>query len=244
MVTKAANTPVIPDPQVPKTSIYLDENDFGLQVQEYIDSLIAAKLIVEPGVPAPEAGLDINDFFTLVQEALIARQDNDGVASTHRLLFCEEDPPEDLDTEAITFKLVKRLPGGIGQGAPGESRTRERTSHHRTELDHPNRPGETLEVMGRRYDNYIDFYIYAKTNKQARTRLVWFDKFMDAFRWYYRLFGFNTLFLETEERETIKIKTQELKRYATRYFVSLDETYFVSKQKLRELKIPTMIRHS
>lgn len=235
MTSKADNIIDIPDIKIPGVEAYKHEQDWDLLISEYFQRLNAAPRIQVNA--SPESGASINDFFLLVQNALIVRQNSEGVSSAHRVLYLEEEPSEEVDTESICFELIRREPGDFSQAPIGKGSIKEVTPHYRGEIKDPGRPGERLITMGKFYTNWITFNIYARTNKQARKRLIWFEKVMEGFRWYFGLFGFKTIYEGTSSRETIKLGELKLTKYPVTYAVRTDDTYHINRQELRKLVI-------
>jgi hypothetical protein len=98
--------------------------------------------------------------------------------------------------------------------------------------------------MGRFYDNWIVFNIYAKTNKQARERLLWFEKVMDSFNWYFRIHGYRVVEDGVGSRERSKISEHTtVTKYPITYMVRTDDTYHVSTQELKEIVINVEVNH-
>lgn len=229
MVSRIDNITSVPDIEDPRVKIRYSETEYNRLVRSYLETLQS-----EPSSPSSS---ELNDFFDLVHDAVISRQNSDGVPQTKRILFLEEDPPgeSEIDTEAITFILRARQPGRFDQGPAGTGRIKEVSGHQRSIIDHPEHPGEKLVTMGRFYDNWITFHIYARTAKVARNRLLWFERMMDAFTWYYRVNGFRVIEEGCGDRESVNVGELELVRYPISYFVRTDDTFHISTQELRSV---------
>jgi hypothetical protein len=238
MATKLDNITAVPDLKKPGITVHLSEVEASTLVESFINTMGS------PNDRTPISGTEINDFFPLVRNTLISRQKSDGVEEDKFLLFIEEDPPEDLDTEAITFFLKHRIPGRFDQGPAGVGNVKEVRAHIRSLRDHPQHPSEKLITMGRFYDNWIVFNIYAKTNKQARERLLWFEKVMDSFDWYFRIHGYRVIEETVGSKERSKISEHlTLTKYPITYMVRTDDTYQISTQELKEIIINVEVIH-
>lgn len=236
MVTRMDNLVELPDIKIPGIAVHRQEQEWDMILENYLNDLKKAR----PNAygPSPISDTDINTFFELVRQALISRQNSEGIKSSKRILFLEEESPEEIDTESITFELTRRDNGSFSQGPFGEGRIKEVTPHYRTEIQDPDRPGERLITMSKRYDNWITFYIYARSNKQARKRLLWFEKLMEGFRWYFKLYGFSALVYQgCGARESFNLGELRLTRYPITYGLMTEDTYHVSRQELRKLVI-------
>lgn len=235
MVSKADNIVEVPDIKIPGLNVYKNEQEWDLILENYFSRIAAQASTVDPSPESGRIGLD--DFFDLVRNVIISRQNSEGIPADHRLLYLEEESPEEVDTEAITFELARREPGSYSQGPMGQGRIKEVTPHFRSQIKDPDRPGEQLTTMGKYYDNWVTFYVYARTNKQARKRLFWFENVMQSFDWYFGLFGSRAIYDGVGRRESYKIGELKLTRYPVTYGVRTDDTFQVSRQELRHLAL-------
>ena len=211
------------------------EDEAQLLIDGYIDKFDRADV-------APNFGL--NDFFILVSNAVKSKQLVEGIPEDKMVLFVEDDPPEDLDTEAITFELIKRDNGSFSQGPAGEGSVKEIKPHIRGDKPHPEHPSERLVTFGKFYDNWIEFNICARTNKQARVRLLWFEELMNSYAWYFALFGFkDTIYKGTSRRERPEIGGHKITKYPVLYFVRTDELYYISYQELKKITLDTIANY-
>ena len=232
MTNKLNNITRIPDISRIGGRVYLGEAEFEQSFYTYLERENKNQAVVIEDEPT-----DIKQFFTLVKEAVETRQDTEGVPADKRLLFLEEDPPETIDTEAITFFLRGRVPGRFDQGPAGIGKIKEVTAHVRAVREHPTHPSEKLVTMGRFYDNWVTFGIFAKTNKVALDRVIWFERVMDSFNWFFRLHGFRVIEKEVGNRERIELETLTLTHYPITYMVRLDDVFHFSTQELKHLVV-------
>ena len=213
-----------------------------LNETEYQTTIANTLVEVATQRPSPN-GCEIDEFLPLVQNAIISRQMSEGVLEDKMIQIFEEDPPETVDTEMITFALEVRTPGQMNQGPAGDNRIKEVTPHFRSSIDHPEHPGEKLVTMGRYYDNWLCFYIYARTNKVAMARLIWFEKVMDGFNWYFRQNGFRVI----EEgcsigRQRMEVDGLTVTRYPVSYLVRTDDTFHYAEQELKYLLLDVNVQ--
>jgi len=228
MVVKLDNITKIPSIESTGTRIRYNESAIADLVNTYLEGLHIDRRTVD-------SGQELDDCFALIKNAITSKQAYEGVPEDKRILVVEEDPPETVDTEAITFYLNARLPGSFAQGKAGEGKVREVTPHVRAVIDHPEAPSQKLVTMGRFYDNWITFNIYARSNKAARSRLLWFERTMDIYNWYFRLYGFRVVELQTGSREVIDMDELKITRYPITYMVRTDDTFHFSSQELKEV---------
>jgi hypothetical protein len=181
-------------------------------------------------------GGEINEFFPLVHKALISKQLTENIDRDKMVLFVEEDPPEKIDTETITFYIQARSPGQFSQGPAGTGTHREVRHHIRSIKAHNDRPGETLVSAGKFYDNSIRFNVYAKTNKQARQRLIWFTKTIDQYLWYFEMSGYKVVERGVGDRERVEIDGYgTITKYPVSYYVRSEDIMHFGTQELKQV---------
>lgn len=227
MVSRIDNITNVPSVEAVGTRVRLNESQVQLIVDRHLESLGTSR--------KTPVGAELSDFFEILQSIVISKQNQEGIPADKRILVVEEDPPEAIDTEAITFYLKSRIPGRFDQGPSGAGRIREVTPHQRAVIAHPEAPSQKLVTMGRFYDNWITFNITARTNKVARERLMWFERTMDIYNWYFRLLGFRVIEEGIGSRERITIDELTVTRYPITYMVRTDDTFHFSTQDLREI---------
>lgn len=233
MVSKTDNI------KIPVLGIGFNAEDAERKIQEYINELIDTQ-------SSPNSS-DILDFFILVQNAIKAKEEQDWLdhnvsnENKKRLLLVEDSPPEEIDTAAITWLLKARAPGRFDQGPAGQGRIKEVVGHPRSIVQHPEHPSEKLVTMGKFYGNWVQFYIYARDAKQALRRLLWFERVMDSFHWYFRLYGFRVIEEGVGDKDKETVKDLELVRYPITYFVRSDDTYHVTTQELKRVLVTTNV---
>lgn len=207
-----------------------------LYMRQFQEDLVVNKRVAIGG--------EINDFFPLIHKAMVSRQRADGINDNKMVLFVEEDPPEKLDTEAITFFIQARSPGQWNQGPAGTVGHKQVRHHIRGIVEHPEHAGEKLVTIGKFYDNYIRFNIYAKTNKQARKRLLWFTRLMDQYEWYFRMSGYTTVEQGVGDRERIEIPEYGMvTKYPVVYFVKSEDLQHFGTQELKHVVLTATLEN-
>lgn len=128
-------------------------------------------------------------FFGLVQDLMQNHQDRDNVSDDLRVMLSEEYPPEDFinfGTEVICFRVLRREPGNMNTKATGRPH---RKSTYSYEYKNPNAPGKVLVVESRPVDHKIEFTCWAKTNKDANKRALWFEQLLINHSWLFEING-------------------------------------------------------
>jgi hypothetical protein len=202
-------------------------------------------------IPTASASIDVHvsvdlaGFFELVYNTVIDWQDRCGVITADRVTFSEQAPPQDLKTETITYKLLKRVPGAQTGSVPDivgdRSVKREWRPRARYTKTTPDKPLKRVTVMGQSFDNVIEFTCWAATNKVVNQRAEWFEKYMDTYHWYFKYMGVKEcIYLgRSEDKYWEDNKTQGnlLKSRSMQYYVKTDRTYEVSEAVIRDILI-------
>lgn len=228
--------------KIPNLGVGYNEEEAQRAIQNYINDLDGLKSSPNPS--------DLLDFFPLVQNAVKTREEEDWLdhlvpdSQKKRLLLLEDDPPEAIDTESITWSLKARVPGRFDQGPAGQGRIKEVTGHVRSIVSHPEHPSEKLVSMGKFYGNWIQFNIYARDKRQALKRLLWFERVMDSFHWYFRLYGFRVIEEGVGDRAEVTVEDLKLIKYPITYFIRSDDTYHITTQELKRVLVTTNVSTS
>jgi hypothetical protein len=230
MVTKIDNITNIPSIETSAIRVRYSEAEIAQYVNRYLEEL-------HVDARSPQSGAELSDFFKMVQEVVISKQNYDGVPADKRIFVAEDDPPETIDTEAIAFFVKARVPGKFDQGPSGAGRIREVTPHMRAVVNHPEAPSQKLVTAGRFYDNWVTFNIYARTHKVALDRLLWFERTMDIYNWYFRLYGFRVIEEGVGSRERLEFDELVVTRYPITYMVRTDDTFHFSSQELKRIEV-------
>lgn len=228
MASKIDNITNIPDINYPG----MTEAEVNIALESYL------KQISNSG-QAPIPGANIIKFFELVQNAIWSRQNTENIPEDKRLLVLGDDPPdeEEVNSEAITFYLDKREAGQHGRGPVGTKTVKEVTHHVRSVQQHPEHPSEKLLTVGRKFDNYVVFNIYARTDYQALLRVLWFENVMDSFRWYFRINRLLVLFQKTKRIGTVQVGELSLAKYSVIFFVGSEDAYQFGSQELKRIAL-------
>lgn len=228
MVSKTDNITNIPDYN-PKG---MTENEVNRAIDFYLKSLVNSGQM-------PQEGGSILKYLELVQNAVKSRQNTENIPENRRLLVLYDDPPDEkeVDTEAITFYLEERGPGQWGQGSFDVNTKKELKHHVRSIQQHPEHPSEKLVTMGRGFENNIVFNIYARTDKQALKRVLWFENVMDSFAWYYRVNRIRSIQKKVIRTGPVTIGELSLAKYSMLFHVRTEDSYQFGSQELKKITL-------
>lgn len=134
---------------------------------------------------APRFHKSINEFYSLVKDAIEHAESVQGIAEDRKVFYTEEDPDFGIKTESITFSLVKREPGSISRGGPFEGNIKAFRPILRDVSDDPESPQHKIFLYGRLHDNIVRFTMWARTNKAANARALWFESLMLEYSWFF-----------------------------------------------------------
>jgi hypothetical protein len=161
-------------------------------IERTTDLLIERAIGDQKGIPRSTTlgnAKSLLEFYELVRQAIDDYEKRASVPETSKIRFTEEEPDAKMDVESITFNLMKREPGGFGQGAPFESNVRNLRPIIREIKKDPTEPGYRTIIMGYWHDNIVRFTCWARTNKAANKRAMWFESLMEEYTWWFALQG-------------------------------------------------------
>jgi hypothetical protein len=186
------------------------------------------------------AAKNIKEFFDLVEEALSDHQDTLEVSTDNRvsLLYHTERLELDITTETIGAELTKREPGSMGRQAPFDG-PRNLKPLLRDSVDDPENPGYKLLVLGYIHDNMTEFTCWAKTNKEAMARALWFEEFMEQYIWFFEYQGVGKVIYWGQGKDLIYSKKNGniLHGRPVRYYVRTETITQKSQKKMEDLII-------
>jgi hypothetical protein len=182
------------------TSVLQDTLNEELLVQEpkiivqQVFDFMFSKGVGDPtqGVPRSKTfgkAKSLLDFHALVRQAIDDYETRASVPPDLKINFTEEEPDAKTEAETITFSLMRREPGGFGQGAPFESNVRNLRPIIRENGTDPANPGYRTIVMGYWHDNIVRYTCWARTNKAANARAMWLENMMEEYTWWFTLQG-------------------------------------------------------
>lgn len=174
------------------------------------------------------------EFFDLVRQCIDDYETRAGTIESARVTFTEEEPDVKSASECITFSLVSRQPGGFGQGPPGEAKVHNRRPMLREILEDPENPKYKNLIFGYWYDNVVRFTCWARTNKAANARALWFENLMEEYTWWLIYNGVNRVFWDGQGTDLV-VRVNENKWYGRPIdFWVRTETVRTFKQKTLE----------
>lgn len=195
-----------------------------------------------PRLRSPLPATDVDGFFNLVGKAIEEQQRIEGVKVP--IIYSEEMPEADdnLKGEVITYSIKSRLPGtfeAIQQSlAMDNRRIRNRRPLLREIIEDPEHPGTKIYTYGLEFDNIVCFNLWAKTNKTANLRAMWFEDLIEKWRWYFEASGIKRVNYEgrAEDKrlspDNIKLACRPLM-----YYVRTEKITVVSEYTLRSLVV-------
>lgn len=185
------------------------------------------------------------EFYSLVGDALTNYQEREGIAIEDRVRYSEEEPDIDAKTESIVLGLVKRQPGAFGKGQPFESNVLNLRPTVREVTDDKENPGYQLSTLGYVHDNIIRFICWARTNKAANRRAMWFEKFMDEYTWWFRLQGTKrVIFWGRNQDITLDISGNKWYGRPLDYYVATEDISVYSQKKVEEIVLNLLVTNS
>jgi hypothetical protein len=213
-------------------------------IQDYADGLPSDRgtgvLPFGSRVRQPRPAKDVEGFFTLVKRCLEDKQNSEAIASDLRLNFLEEHPPEEIETETISFKLRSREPASFSQGKALNQRVQEMKPHIRSIESDPTQPGHKIITLGQQFENVVELTCWAKTNKQANYRARWLEDTLREYAWYIKYEGVMEFFFQSQENDMVlevDSTSNTLKGRPLLYYVRTERLTHILEPTIRRIVV-------
>jgi hypothetical protein len=184
----------------------------------------------------PTSAKDIGEFVGIVQKALKDKLEDEGLVIGKDLIFTEEYPPKDIESETITYRLLSRDPASMSGGRHLNQERQEWKPHLREISDDPNHPGYRLTTIGQKFENQIVFTCWAKSNKTANTRAIWLEDTLKAYTWFIKYEGVDEFYFIRREPDFLLDMGQ------ANFLQGRPLVYYVRTERLTHLSEPTVRR--
>jgi hypothetical protein len=192
----------------------------------------------------PGPAKNLTEFYGLVKNAIDDYERRQETTEDAKIYFTEDniDFPKD-NKIVVSFGLVKRLPGSFSQGGPFEGNVVNMKPVVREVLDDPENPGYKRAILGYWHDNEVRFTIWARTNKDANEKALWFEEIMQEYSWYFGIQGVpRVLFLKREMDSIIEINSVKLYARPLHYFVRTETLRTVSEKTIENILINVKVQ--
>lgn len=222
----------------------LTNNQQRILVQRVFENTITTSARTSlPRSKTPGSAKSLLEFYDLVRLAKDDYETRQDISDEYKIIFTEEEPDIESETETITFGLVKRVPGAFGQGSPFEADVKNmRPVFRETGADVEN-PGYNYAVHGYWYDNIVKFTCWAQTNKAANTRAEWFESLMSEYDWWFKLQGVNRVLFWGRDADIVTVIDNN-KWYGRplNYFVRTEKLRVFSEKQMEEILIRLAVK--
>lgn len=222
----------------------MDKELLAIKIEKYLEELAvnAAEQERAPRLRTPFPAQDINGFFYLVGQALSAEQRAQGVQNPLNYTEDMSETDDNITSEVITYSVKARKPGVFEQVAQGYAMSdrvqRQRKKIFREAFDDPEHPGLKVFTYGQEFDNIVEFKIWARTNKTANARAMWFEDFMEQWRWYFEASGVKKIHYEGRDEDVhLSPENRKLVCRPLIYYVRTEKITVVKEYSLRSLVV-------
>lgn len=216
-----------------------DASDIKIAVSKVMDMSIAqADNGLIGKTRSQGAAKSLNEFFSLVRTAIDDYEKRANTLEINKVNFTEEEPDSKSQTETITFSVMRREPGAFAQGAPFEGKVKNLRPVFREQMDDPENPGYRLVTTGYWHDNIVRFTMWARTNKAANARALWFEKFAEEYSWWFKVQGVDRVLFWNREADIAV--NQDNNRWYGRpldFFVRTETLRIISEKTIEDIMI-------
>jgi hypothetical protein len=217
----------------------LTENNVRMHVQYVYDNLLERSThITDERVRSPKPAKSLIEVYSLIKNVIDNYQERASIPASHKVIFTEEEPDAKAQQEMITYSLVRREPGAMGQGSPFQSNVHNLKSRFREEYDDAENPGYRTMVSGYWHDNLIRLTCWARTNKAANARAQWLEDMLEEYSWFFKAEGVDR-FIYWEQQADMSLDIQGNKWYGRPldYFIRTETIRTFSEKKIEEIII-------
>lgn len=217
-------------------------------VRDFYQNLMPNEMLPPSLARARSVGTakSLDEFYQLVGTALANFQTLEGIEQDNIVRYSEEEPDLEAQTESIVYGLIKRQPGQFGQGKPfSSSEVVNLRPIVREVKDDIENPGYKLTTLGYTYDNIVRFICWARTNKTANRRALWFEKFMNKYTWWFSLQGVKrVVFWGRTQDIVLDIKGNKWYGRPMDYYVATEDLETYSEKTIEEIILTMHVTNS
>jgi hypothetical protein len=211
----------------------------GVVITPYFTRIVEAGERGSDRLRTPNPAKNLNEFYQLVGNVIGDYERRAGVTDDAKVHFTEEDPDYPKEKSVIvSYSLVKREPGTFSQGKPGEGNVRNLNYITREEIEDEENPGYKRAILGYIHDNEVKFTIWAKTNKVANERALWFEGLMQEYSWYFTSQGVSRCLFQKREKDFVS-EVNDVKMYGRpiHYFLRTETLITISQKKIELIEV-------
>jgi hypothetical protein len=213
-----------------------EDKDFVVEVIEAFQTQNQQFLNSEERAKRPQPAKSLVEFIELVQKVIEDKEVVNNIIEDQKVLFTPEYPPQELDKVTISFSIVRREPASTSQGRHFNQERQEWKPRVREIIDDPNNPGYKLIVLGQKFENVVQFIIWAKTHKEANKRAEWFEDLMREYAWFIKYKGVDEFYmLERGEDIILDVDQQRIVGRPFHYYVRTEKLTYLSEPTIRRI---------
>lgn len=213
----------------------LTQEESRIIVRRQFDAILGASKSQPDRSQTPGLAKNINEFYELVKLVIDDYNTKAKKTSDSQVFFTQEKPDVVQELPAVTFTLTRREPGRYSEGRPFEGDVRNLRPLLREEKVDPNNLGYRLAVFGYWHDNIVRFTVWARTNKEANEKALWFEGLMEDYQWFFRVRGVNRMLYWGRGSDEVYDAGGSARGVSTNKLYGRPIDYFVRTETLRSV---------
>jgi hypothetical protein len=221
----------------------LTENHRRIIIQAQFSAIVNNSTKLHDRLRTPAPAKTINEFYKLVKNVIDDYERRSNTINDGKVFYTEEEPdiPKDKNA-AITISLQNRFPGAFGKGAPFEADIQNQKPMFREEFDDEENPGYRVAILGYWHDNEVVFTVWARTNKTANDKALWFENIMQEYSWYFTSQGVaRIMFMKRDADTYTEVNGAKLYGRPMHYFVRTETLRTVKEKVIEEVLVKASI---
>ena len=182
---------------------------------------------------------DIHEFLSLVAAAYEdwEQRNSRPVASWVPIKYIrpkEHAEGPDANSDVILFTLISR----DRRNMTPDGQRKPRGPASRQQIEDPDDPTNLITISGQFRDNIVEFKVLSIHSKNANRLAVDFERFMEAYTWYFTEQGVNRVWYDSRQKdEILEIGASEYSVRPIRYLIQTELLYKEIDKKLTKILV-------
>lgn len=174
---------------------------------------------------------NLNVFYSLLRDIILDACKRKGLSD---ITVTHDYPPTDFSLEkqtVITFKLVRRWPGGNGQDGEAYRVKKPKYAYQYLKED-------IIQVNEAPKNHLIEISVWSLKNKEADEIVLWLENLLIHYSWAFELKGAERFYFEERLMDMYEIhEGQKIHSRSLRFFMRYSELTFLSFPALKQMNI-------
>lgn len=158
-----------------------------------------------------------------------------------RYLGSADDPGEKFE-KAISIELTRRMPASVRESNKPFDSGKEVIPRVRQEVR--NADGGFTTILGQKFDNYVKFSCWARTNTEADLLIEWLEAFLVRWQFWFEGMGIDKMFyssagsdLSPEEAAAMSTWRQPFKVRTLEWYIRDEKLFYIDMSEIEQIRL-------